>query len=189
MAIQIKSYPFNTIDTTISTPTTLNSAEMVKYLYIDIAEATNEDYIEITYNGVTKTLLITDECKYTPVDVCFLNKEGAMQVQTFFKARKDSDSISSEKFQSNNSIGLHQENTYNVKAKRKTTLNTGFVTEDKNETIRQLLLSSKVWFLENGIALPVKPVTNTFEVKTRVNEKLINYTIEFENAFNEINNV
>lgn len=189
MAVLIKSYPFNTINTTIATPTTLNSAEIVKYLYIDVSEATNEEYIEITYNGVTKTILITDECKYTPVDVCFLNKEGAIQMQTFFKARKDSDSITSEMYKGNNLIGLHQENTYNVKAKRKTTLNTGFVTEDKTETIRQILLSTKVWFLENGIALPVRPVTTSFEVKTRVNDKLINYTIEFENAFNDINNV
>jgi len=189
MAIQIKSYPFNTIDTTIATPTTIVSGEMVQYLWLDIAEFTNEEYIEITYNGVTKTVIITDECKYTPVDVCFLNKEGAIQTFTFFKARKDSDIISSEKYQSNDVIGNHQDITYNVQARRKISLNTGFVTEDKNETIRQLLLSTKVWFIENGVKIPVKNGTSNFQVKTRISDKLINYEIDFEYAFNQINNV
>lgn len=189
MAILIKSYPFNVINTTISTPNTINSAELVKYLWVDTSEAINEQYIEITYNGVTKTLLLIDECKYTPVDVCFLNKEGALQTFTFFKSRKDTDTITSENYKGNNEIGLHQENVYNVNAKRKTTLNSGFVMEDKNETIKQLLYSTKVWFLENGIEVPVRVISSNIEYKTRVNDKLLNYTIDFENAFNEINNV
>lgn len=189
MAITIKSYPFNTIDTSIATPTSIVSSEMVQYLWLDIAEFTNEEYIEVTYNGVTKTILITDECKYTPIDVCFLNKEGALQTFTFFKARKDVETITSESFQSNDVIGNHQDITYNVNSKGKISLNTGFITEDKNETIRQILLSTKLWFIEDGVKIPILNVTSNFQKKTRIADKLINYEIDFEYAFGTINNV
>jgi len=189
MAITIKSYPLNVIDTSVATPTSIVSSEMVQYLWVDVNDATDEEYIEITYNGVTKTILITDECKYTPVDVCFLNKEGALQMMTFFKARKDSDIISSEKYQSNDTIGNHQDIVYNVQTRRKISLNSGFITEDKNETVRQLLLSTKVWFIEDGVKIPIKNGTTNFQVKTRISDKLINYEIDFEYAFSLINNV
>lgn len=187
--ITVKSYPLNEIDYTINTPTSIFSGELVKYLWVNVAEAVTDEYIEIVYNGVTKTLLITDECRYTPLDIAFLNKEGALQIMTMFKARKDSTNVTSEQFEGGNDIGSHQFNTYNVQSKSKFTINSGFVDEDKNDAFKQLLLSERIWSIKYGIKTPLNISSKSLEYKTRTNDRLINYAIEFENAFNDINNV
>ncbi len=187
--ITIKSYPLNEIDYSIATPDTNYSNELVKYLWVDVSEAPTDEYIEIIYNGVTKTLLITDECRYEPKDIAFQNKEGAIQVMTFFKARKENISITSEQYEGNRGHGFHHKIKFNVNGQGKFSVNSGFVTEDKNETILQLLLSERVWLLEDGIETPLNVSTSSQEFKTRQNDRLINYQIEFDYAFNEINNV
>ena len=186
--ITVKSYPLNEINYTIDTDETNFSNELVKYLWIDVSEAVSDSFIEIVYNGVTKTILITDECRYTPQDIAFQNKEGAIQIMTFFKVKKDSISITSETFESNRGHGFHQKVKFNINAQSKFSVNSGFVTEDKNETIKQLLLSEKVWLVADGIETPINVSSTSQEFKTRQNDRLINYQIEFEYAFNEINN-
>lgn len=187
--ITVKSYPLNEIDYSISTPDTSYSNELVKYLWVDVSEAVTDQYIEIIYNGVTTTILITDECRYTPLDVAFQNKEGALQIMTFFKAKKDSMSVESEMYEGNNGQGFHQFNRFNIQAKSKFTVNSGYIREDKNETIKQLLLAERVWLLDGDINIPLNVSTTNLEYKTRQNDRLINYAIEFEYAFNEINNI
>lgn len=187
--ITIKSYPLNQIDYSIDEGTSLDSSEIVKYLWVDVSEALTDDYIEIIYNGVTTTFLITDECRYTPVDIAFQNKEGALQTMTFFKARKDSVSIESEKYEGNFGQGNHQYIKYKVQSKSKFSVNSGYLREDKNEVIKQLLVSNRVWWLNDGIEVPLNVSTTSQELKTRQNDRLINYQIDFEYAFNDINNV
>lgn len=189
MAVTVKSYPLNEIDYSFATDDTIDSNELVKYLWVNVSEATNDEYIEIVYNGVTKTLLITDECRYTPQDICFQNKEGAIQIMTFFKVKKDSIAITSEQFEGNRGHGFHQYVKYNINSRSKISLSSGFVTEDKNETVKQLLLSERVWLLEDGIETPLNVSSTSQEFKTRQNDRLINYIIDFDYAFNDINNI
>lgn len=189
MAVTVVSYPLNEISYAIATPDTINSDEIIKYLWVDVSEAPTDSYIEITYNSVTTTVLITDECRYTPVDIAFQNKEGAIQIFTFFKAKRDSISIDSEKYEGNRGHGFHQDVKFNVKSRTKFSVNSGFVTEDKNETIEQLLSSERVWLIQDGIETPLNVSTSSQEFKTRQNDRLINYQIEFDYAFNKINNV
>lgn len=189
MTITVISYPLNEINYSLEAENTDYSDRLVKYLWVDVSEAPTDQYIEITCNGVVKTLLITDECRYTPIDIAFQNKEGAMQLLTFFKARKDTITTESENFESNRPIGNHQFIKYNVNAKVKFTVNSGFVTEDKNEAIKQLLLSERVWMLQDGYAVPLNVSTTSLEFKTRQNDRLLNYAIEFEHAYYENNNV
>lgn len=189
MAITVKSYPALEIDYTITTDTTIDSNEIVKYLWVNVSEAITDEYIEIIYNGVTTTLLITDECRYMPIDIAFQNKEGALQILTFFKSKKDSISIESEKYEGNSGHGNHQFVKFNVKGKSKFVVNSGYVVEERNEAIKQLLLSERVWLILNGESVPVNVSTSSQELKTRQNDSLINYAIEFEYAFSEINNV
>ena len=188
-SITVKSYPGNEIDYTISVPDTEYSNELVKYLWVKVDEATIDEYIEVIYNGVTTTILITDECRYTPLDIAFQNKEGAIQILTFFKKKTDSMSIKSERYEGNRTIGQHQFIKFNIQGSSKFNANTGYVVEDRNEAIKQLLLSERVWLLDNGTEIPLNVGTPSLEFKTRANDRLINYTIEFEYAFNDINNV
>ncbi|AWH84927.1 hypothetical protein HYN59_07210 [Flavobacterium album] len=189
MRITVISYPLHEINYTIEAEKSYYSNKIVKYLWVNIAEAVSDEYVEISYNGVVKTLLITDECRYTPIDIAFQNKEGAIQLFTFFKAKKDTITTTSENFESNRPIGSHQFIKYNVNAKTKFTVNSGFITEDKNEAIRQLLLSERVWMLSGDTAIPLNVSTSSQEFKNRQNDRLINYAIEFEHAYYENNNI
>jgi len=190
--ITVKSYPNLEINLSFDEPTTINSFEMVQNIWVNISDAPNEEYIEIIYNGVTTTLLITDECRYTPMDICFQNKEGEMQIITFFKAKTESMSVTSESFESDRGQpinGNHQMVTYNVQANSKFKMNSGFVDEVMNETFKQLFLSERVWHFDGVNYIPLKLGSKTLEYKTRMKDRLINYEVEFEYAFNDINNI
>ena len=187
----IRSYPNSEVNKVIEVPDTLDSNEMVQYLWVEGSDMPTDEYVEVIYNGETITLYLTDECRYTPKDIVFQNKEGAMQVLTFFKASKDSISVTNEVFESDRgqpSDGNHQFVKYNVNSKSKFTVNSGFVDEDLNDTFKQLLISERVW-LYDGIFTPLNVSNKQLEYKTRQNDRLINYEIEFEFAFNDINNV
>jgi hypothetical protein len=192
MAITIISYPDNQINESIVEPTSLLSNEMIQNVWVNVAEATTDTYIEIVFNGVTTTLLITDECRYTPIDICFQNKEGALQFMTFFKARTDSLSVTNEEFEGDRGQpleGNHQYVKFNVQGKSKFKVNSGFIEESMNETVRQLLLSERVWMYSNEIFTPLNVAGKSLEYKTRQKDRLINYEIDFDYAFNEINSI
>ena len=58
-----------------------------------------------------------------------------------------------------------------------------------NSAIEELFLSEACWIRWQGQTLSVIPKTKSLELKTSLNDKLANYTVEFEFAFNKINNV
>jgi hypothetical protein len=188
----IISFPDSEINESINIPQTLDSAELIQYLWIDVSETTTDTHIEVVYNGVTITLFITEECRYTPVDIVFQNKEGAQQILTFFKKRVESMDVTNEVFEGDRgqpSEGNHQFIKFNVGGKSKFTVNSGFIDEDVNETIKQLFLSERVWEFDGTNFIPLNISSKTFEEKTRQNDRLINYEIVFDYAFNEINTV
>ena len=143
---------------------------MVKYLYINVSDATTDTYIELVYNGVTTTLNVLDECKYDPIDIVFFNKEGAEQVLTFFKERSDSLKIKDDSYESSQgqaNEGFHQFVRYNVQARSSFKVHSGFVDEDLNETFRQLLLSTDIWSYNGSNFTPLNIKTSSFSEKTR----------------------
>ena len=83
----------------------------------------------------------------------------------------------------------HQYKTFNVNAKESLTLNTGFYPEDYNEVFKQMMLSERIWIEYDNKTLPVKVTSNDFSFRTRLNDKLINYTIQIEFAYDKINTV
>ncbi len=190
--ITVISYPNNEINYSIVDPVSTTSSEMVKNIWVDLSETITDEYVEIVFNGETITLLITDECRYEPMDIAFQNKEGALQFITFFKAKTESLSVTNEEFESDRGqplFGNHQYVTYNVQGKSKFKMSSGFVSEAMNETFKQLMLSERVWSFANNTYTPLKLGSKSLEYKTRMKDRLINYEIEFEYAFNEINNV
>ncbi len=189
--ITIISYPDNQINESIAEFTTLDSGEMVQNIWIDVTPATTDEYIEVTYNGETITLLITDECRYTPIDIAFQNKEGALCILPFFKAKSESLSVTREEFQTDRgqaSNGNHQYVNFNIQGRTKLKVNSGFVKEEMNEIFKQLLLSERVWQFDGTNYIPLNISSTSLEYKTRQKDRLINYEIEFDYSFNEINN-
>ena len=192
MAVTVISYPDNQINESYTTNATLNSNETISYVWVNVSEATTDEYVEIVYNGVTTTLLIQDECRWTPLDIFFFNKEGAQQSLTFFKSRTETMSVTSEDYESDRgqpSQWFHQYIKYNVQGKTKLKVSSGFVAEDVNEAFKQLLLSERVWMFDGTDFIPMNVSSTKIEYKTRQKDKLISYDIEFEYAFNEINNI
>jgi hypothetical protein len=66
-------------------------------------------------------------------------------------------------------------------------LNTGWVDEYYSDSITELLLSEKVLLVISGRHTPVTVKTQSSDLKTILKDKNINYEIEFEYAFNLIN--
>jgi len=141
-----------------------------------------------------------DECKYEPYKVTFVNKYGALQDLWFFKKSVETTDVTSEQFkasifsQADNTYKTyqHQQQSFMTQGKDRITMNTGYVNDDHNAVIEELLLSEQVWYTkitDEELVVPVIPRTKTVTYKTSVNDKLVNYTIEFENAFDKINNI
>ena len=71
------------------------------------------------------------------------------------------------------------------------TLNSGFVDEALNESFKQLMLSEEVQLLDSSddSLRAVKISDSQLKMKTSVNDKLINYTIEVEFSNNIIDDI
>jgi len=77
--------------------------------------------------------------------------------------------------------------------KDKISMNTGFINDDYNSVIEELLLSEQVWYTKitetEEKIIPVIPLTKSVTYKTSLNDQLSDYTVEFEEAFDKINNI
>ena len=133
------------------------------------------------------------ECRYTPIPVDFVNKLGGWQRVFFFKASQDKLSFSSEDYNFLTSVPTvnqwtvsdGQTRQMNRNARRKITVNSGSVDENFKLILEQLLLSERV--MVNG--LPAKILTNDIELFKIVNKKDLNYTLDFEFAYDEVSTV
>jgi len=192
MLVTVKSYPDLNIDFVQDLTSEVDSKSIVKNVWIDVSEALTDEYIEVIYNGETITLLITDECRYTPIDIAFQNKDGALCFLPFFKSKTESINVTREEFQTDRgqaSDGNHQYVNFNIQGRTKLKVNSGFVKEEMNEIFKQLLLSDRVWQFDGTNYIPLNIASTSLEYKTRQKDRLINYEIEFDYAFNEINNI
>jgi len=142
----------------------------------------------VLYTGYFEPYL---NCKYTPIVCDFVNKYGGWQRTWFFGASNDTLSI--EKMDYNLMQGafpnydtlVGQRKSFNVNGKKTIKVNTDWVREDFKEIVKQLMLSERI--LLNS--LPVKLNTQNTELFKSINTKMINYQMEFEFAYNAINNV
>ena len=144
----------------------------------------------------TITVESISECKYTPYKIIFRNKYGAKQELWFFKASRLSMEVEREQYQGNTikdyragNISSHRNVDFYTTSKETLTINSGFVPEEFNEVFKQLMLSEQVWIEYNQQVLPINVSNKTIDYKTKLNNKLINYTIDVEFSFNITNNV
>ena len=145
--------------------------------------------VQATYNFYPQ-----DECKYTPVRLDFVNRYGAWQTEYFFKASNDTFSVENTEYNllQTNSYNYNtsegQRKVFNTNGKKSIKVNTGWVDETWNETLKQIMLSERILILD-GIYLPVKINTKSTELFKHINTKQINYSLEFEFAYDVINSV
>ncbi len=146
--------------------------------------------------GVTKlTVTNEEECKFTPLKITFINKYGTLQDIWFFKRSNEALTTKTEDFKKNiisaasYNISKHQNKTLEKNGKEKLTLNTGYYPEAYNDVFKEMQLSEDCWIEIDSKTLPIKVTSSSFAYKTQLNDKIINYTIEVEFAFDTINNV
>ncbi len=138
----------------------------------------------------TVTMIPICEGKYTPVVCEFLNRFGGWQFLTFFKAQTNSLQTENSTFhllpdELDYNPQRNQFQSFNFSGKQSVTLNTGWVDENFANVITDLMLSETV-LLDNK---PVNVKTKSTNLKTRIKDKNINYTIDFEYSYNLINDV
>ena len=170
--------------------------------FFDASFVPDFDKIQITDDNGTSfiTVKIIDECKYEPKKITFINKFGALQDMYFFKKSVEKMNIKKESYKSNiitsgntYSINNHVNRDFNVVGKESITLSSGFLSEEYNEVFKQMLLSEKVWITNyiNGVeqVLPLNIKTSNITYKTSLNDKLVEYTFDFDNSYDTINNI
>jgi hypothetical protein len=175
-----------------------NSNQKIQYLTIP-ANSSSVKIYATDDSTLLKTITVTNICepKYTPYKVTFTNKFGAFQDLYFFKKSVETMMVKDETFKRNIvTVGTPvygtyeaQKNRYNVNANTSIKLNTGFISEGMNDTIEELFLAENVWLRIDNKTLPMLPKTKSLTYKTSVNDNLANYTIEFDYAFDKINNI
>jgi hypothetical protein len=130
-----------------------------------------------------------EECKYDVITIDFVNKCGAWQKAWFFKASSNSIETSGAEYNMlsanvNYDVNVGSRKVFNVNGTESIKVNSGWVNDDYAETIQQILLSERI--LVDG--KPAKMKTKGIEKQKQINTKMINYQLEFEYAYDIINN-
>ena len=163
----------------------------------------------------TITLEGINECRYPVNKITFLNRWGALQELYFFK--KSISTLEAKRENYNRSIfkarvvqktddgsggcadnilynqmsvNEHSRQTFNTTATEKVLLNSGLVDEEMNSSYQELLVSEYIWLTDSsGVVHPVNIEDSSFSSKTSVNDKMINYTMNFIKSADYINNI
>jgi hypothetical protein len=148
--------------------------------------------VDIKYNSTTFSYRVIPICepKYSPVICSYINRFGGWQFLTFFKTRIDNINVKGSNYNLlpasiDYNIQSGQSKSFNTNGKQSVKLSSGFVPENYSDLIQDLLLSETV--LLDG--LPVEVKTQSITLKTSLQDRNINYEIEFDYSFNLINNV
>ena len=184
--------------------------------YVSYYSTTTGTITSYNYNAASTSLSAESnyltinriECtKYEPIKVMFINRYGVQQDLWFFLKEAKSVTRKNESYQSNTLETPEDEfaqytvqnaptKLFNTQAKQKRVLSSGYYPESANGFFEQLILSEYVWIRAERVdyngtyrTIPVTVKTSSMAYKTKLNDRLIEYTIEFEDAFDYINNI
>ena len=181
----------------------MNAAGVVAYNLYSTTDTS------ITINSILLTINRISCTKYgVGTKVTFINRFGVLQDLWFFLKETKTLNKTKETYQANTLVysAESSEPTYsqtnspvtilNTQAKQSHRFSSGYYPEFANKYFEELLLSENVWITRLRIQQPNSPeiipviVKNSnMTYKTSLNDRLIEYTIEFEDAFDYINNV
>lgn len=198
---------FETIPT-VSNQTILDGETEEVYLFTIPVRPSDVEFndgckLEILKNNVViSTYIFKPECepKYTPIRIDYVNKYGGWGFITFFKAKTQNWEVKNKEYKllpddvSYNTL-KGETKAFNYEAKQSIKLNTGWVDESYNELIKDLMVSETIMLYDYEVedtyfALkPVKLKTMSTDLKSSIQDKMINYQLEFEYDYNQIQNV
>lgn len=171
--------------------------------FLNEFEISEADEIRISNNaGSLETIKVKtlQECKYEPKKFTFINKFGALQDIYFFKKQVNKMDVTKESYNANTlnssysyNRSVHTKRDFDIKARESFTFSSGYLSEEYNEVFKQMMLSEKVWITNitdtEEQVLPINVKTSNITYKTSLNDKLVEYTIEFENSYNVLNDI
>jgi len=149
------------------------------------------------FDNVTSDLLATYyfkpkfDCKYTPIKCDFVNKFGQYQRIWFYAASNENLNVTSNEYNTlqtsltNYNTKQGQKHEFNLNGSKSIKVNTDWVDESFNLTLKELMLSEKI-LIDN---YPAKLKTKSTELFKNINTKMINYALEFDFNYNVINDV
>jgi hypothetical protein len=145
--------------------------------------------------GVISTIryYVLCESKYTPVQLAFINRFGVADFITFFKRSDERGTFKQDSYQKSiyndgfttPSLEVGKYTSYNVNSRNTLSLNTGFVDQNYDETIEDILMSQYVAVYTNSNWVSVVPNRGSIEYQKSINTQLINYTMSFDFGFDE----
>lgn len=187
--------------TAIEVTDTVNA---VSYLSVDSVGVNNIRIVnDETLSEVILSVEIVDECTYTPVKCVFLNAKGVKQEFYFFKSNKESAKFKDESYKRStltssiidNAVVVsydtneHNNKSYNKQGSKSIDVNSGYIDQDNNVLIEELLMSEYVWLTVDSVIYPVDVDTKSVEYLTRLNDQLIKYAIKFNYSFDIKQNI
>lgn len=172
--------------TTLSANYTVGYFPMLHSSYA--SEGNKVEYMENSI--VIKTYYVEAECenKYTTIDCDFINRYGFWQRLTFFKNSEESFSRTSKPYNlmsddTDYSTKTNRRQEFNINGKLMITCNSGWVSEEHDEVIKDLMLSPRI--LLNDVPANIK--TGSMKIQTHLTDKVINYQVQFEYSHNQRN--
>jgi len=165
----------------IQVPLTIDNAFFIDSNQVQLQYFDGTNYIPYeTYN-------VENVCepKFIPFVVSFINSRGGFSYITFFKKSTIGNDVKGTDY---NLQGLKQ--SLNINGTQNVKLNTGWVNEEMKLLIKELLLSEYVHLISVDTVTDGQAVvkTTSFIEKTNLNDKVINYEIDFELSTPLINN-
>ena len=166
----------------------------------NLAHGNKVEMLNASSNVVwTGTFKPVCEPKYSPIVVDFVNKYGSWSRMFFFKVNQKTTAVKSNEYKFNPQTLPYsatgdggQIKQFNRTGNESIKLNSGFVNDGYAEYIQQLMLSEHVTVLDfnrNTNAFPAKVKTQSLVKQTGLNDGTMNYTLDFDFAFDLINNV
>ena len=213
------SFKFNgSIITTINFSDNGNQNQKIAYASVSTSSQQYDEVliVDVSENSSTITLQEIEECKYPVQKITFLNRWGALQDLFFHKKSTNSLEASRENFNRSifkaRSVSLedpeegedcqetvtfnsysttaHAKKVHNANGTESVVLNSGFVDERMNVYFEEIMVSEYMWLTDDSnVIYPVCITDSSFTKKTSLNDRLINYTMNFEKAFDFVNNI
>lgn len=170
----------------------LTAGEIYNYKIPFVYDDTFSNRIILTQEDVFATIKVEQICepKYTPMVCTFINRFGGWQYLTFFKSNSTAIETKGNDYKLLPSSWNYdplkgQKHSFNRDGMQTIKANTGWVDESYSELIQDLMLSETILLDEKPVTLK----TQATPLKSSLNDKNINYEIEFEYSFSLINNV
>ena len=152
-------------------------------------------------DGTVETITLRVICErrgYDAYRAVYYNKFGALQ--SFWVTQRSSitTKAKSENYRAN-IVDLdtltynttdHSRKRFNVNAVQSIQVNTPLIDEAQNDALEELILSEQCWLEKDASTVfPVVVKSESVERKTKLNDKLIQYTLDFDFAYSTINDL